>query len=155
MTSEAMAKDSPTAKRGRGRQSKFTAVMSKEVKFLAEKGCTDADLAEFFAVSESTLNNWKISHPEFFEAMKEGKAVADAKVERSLFEKATGFSHPDSHVSNFQGTVTVTPVVKHYPPDTTACIFWLKNRKPQEWRDKTDVQATHTGEVKIVIGGNV
>lgn len=137
------------------RPSKFTDEMTVQARFLAEKGCTDAEIASFFKVTEQTVNNWKISHPEFFESLKLGKEVADQKVERSLFERATGFSHPDTHISNFQGDITVTPLVKHYAPDTTACIFWLKNRKPAEWRDKVEVQ--QSGEINLVvtIGGNV
>lgn len=121
------------------RPSKFTEEMPEQAKFLAEKGFTDAELAAFFKVTEQTVNNWKTAHPEFFESLKEGKAVADDKVVASLFHRATGYSHPEVHVSNFQGTITLTPLTKHYPPDTTAAIFWLKNRRPDEWRDKTEV----------------
>ena len=132
--------DKPPSKRGR--PSKFPPAMLKQARFLAEKGFTDAEMATFFGVTEQTLNNWKTAHPEFFESLKVGKAVADDKVVESLFHRATGYSHPDCHVSNFQGEITVTPLVKHYPPDTTAAIFWLKNRRPAEWRDKTEIDQT-------------
>ena len=125
-----------------GRPSKFTPEMARQALFLATKGCTDADLSEFFEVSERTLNTWKKTHPEFLQSLKEGKAIADSAVMRALFGRAIGYSHPDSHVSNFQGKVTVTPIVKRYPPETVACIFWLKNRDPQNWKDK------HTVDVK-------
>src|SRR5690606_12689348 len=85
-------------------------------------------------------------HPEFLESLTRGKAQADARVAEALFHRAIGYSHPDVHVSNFQGQVTLTPLTKHYPPDTTAAIFWLKNRSRENWRDKQDVE--HSGEVK-------
>lgn len=138
-----------------GRPSKFKDFMIDQAKKLAEKGWTDAEIAEFFDVSLSTVSNWKVENPEFLEALKQGKDFSDRKVERSLFERATGYSHPDVHVSNFKGGITVTPVTKHYAPDTTAAIFWLKNRKPKEWRDKIEHGVEHTGSIKIIVGGDV
>jgi DNA-binding XRE family transcriptional regulator len=139
----------PAKKRPRGRPSKFTEAMLKQAATLSELGLTDAKMADFFGVSESTLNNWKQSHPDFLESLKTGKAIADEKVERALYERAIGYEHPDSHVSNFQGSITVTPIVKHYPPDTTAGIFWLKNRKPEQWREKQEV--AHDGKIEVEI----
>lgn len=137
----------------RGRPSKFTPAMLKQARFLAARGATDSELADFFEVSESTLNLWKLKHGEFSESLKEGKAIADSRVQAALFQRAVGYSYPDTHVSNHQGTVTLTPIMKHYPPDTTAAIFWLKNRRPEEWRDKIDGKADQTNEIRIVIGG--
>jgi DNA-binding XRE family transcriptional regulator len=139
----------------RGRPSKFTPAMLKQARFLAEKGCTDVEMAGFFEVSEKTLNTWKKEYPDFLESLKAGKAIADDKVQNALFQRAIGFSYPDTHVSNHQGTVTLTPIVKHLPPETTAAIFWLKNRRPAEWRDKVDVNANHVGDFHVVIGSNV
>ena len=119
-----------------GRPSKFTPEMVRQTRFLTEKGCTDSDLAEFFKVDVRTIDNWKLSHPEFLQAQKEGKAVANSAVVRSLYQRAIGYSHSDSHFSSYEGKVTATPYTKHYPPETVACIFWLKNRLPAEWRDK-------------------
>jgi len=138
----------------RGRPTKFTPAMLKQARFLASRGATDAELADFFEVSESTLNLWKIKHRDFSESLKEGKSVADDKVQNALFQRAIGYSHPDTHVSNHQGTVTLTPIVKHLPPETTAAIFWLKNRRPAEWREKVDVNANQSGEIRIVIGSD-
>lgn len=112
-------------------------------------GAIDKTLADFFGVCEKTINNWKEDHAEFLQSLKEGKASADAEVAKSLFQRATGYQHEDTHVSNYQGDITLTKLIKHYPPDTTAGIFWLKNRKSAEWRDKQDVE--HSGEVKVNI----
>lgn len=100
---------------------------------MALAGWTDEKMAALFGVAMSTFSLWKIEHPEFSEALK-AKELADAQVEASLFERATGYSHPDVHISNFQGAITITPITKHYPPDATSMIFWLKNRQPTRWR---------------------
>ena len=103
---------------------------------LCRLGATDAQLADAFGVAESTISRWKIEHPEFQEALKKGKAFADAEVADALFKRATGYSHPAVKIFNDQGAPLVVDYVEHYPPDTTACIFWLKNRQPALWRDK-------------------
>lgn len=121
-----------------GRPTKFNAGYVRQAELLARKGCTDPEVAAFFDVALSTVSLWKLKHPEFSDALKLGKAEADERVERALFERATGYQHPDVHVSNFQGEVTITPLMKHYPPDATAMIFWLKNRRPDLWRDKPE-----------------
>jgi len=103
-------------------------------------GSTDAQLAVFFGVKEQTINNWKKAHKEFFESIKRAKYQADAQVAQSLFHRATGYQHPDTHISNYQGNITQTDIIKHYAPDPTSAIFWLKNRQPEIWRDKKDVE---------------
>ena len=110
-------------------------------------GAIDKDLAAFFAVSETTINNWKTEHPEFLESIKGAKDAANAKVVRSLFERATGYSHPEDKVFSVMdkdGNPLIVPTIKHYPPDTAAAFIWLKNRDSENWRDKT-VQE-HTGK---------
>lgn len=131
------------------RPSKFNDDLVDRAFFLAQKGFTDAEIAKALGIAVDTIYDWRKNKPEFSEALKLGKDEADAKVERSLYEKATGYSHPDVHISNFQGEITVTPITKHYPPDTTAGIFWMKNRRPAEWRDKQEVQ--HDGKLEIEI----
>jgi hypothetical protein len=102
---------------------------------LARFGATDAEIAEGCGITRNSLAVWKTKHPEFADALKNAKEVADNEVERSLFQRAKGYSHPDTHFATVDGKVIATPTVKHYPPDTTACIFWLKNRRAQDWRD--------------------
>jgi len=105
-------------------------------------GATDKDLAESFQVTEQTINNWKLEHTTFFESLKAGKQEADAKVGESLFQRATGYEHEEDKVFCTNGEVTVVPTTKHYPPDSTSLIFWLKNRQPEKWRDRQE----HTGK---------
>lgn len=138
-----MAKKKKTTKKkakpSRGRPSKFDDDMIRQAEILAVKGFTDKEIAELFDVTEQTINNWKKDYPQFFVSLKKGKEIRDAAVERSLFERACGYSHPEVHITNYQGTVTKTEVIKHYPPDPTSMIFWLKNRQPDKWRDKQDL----------------
>lgn len=110
-------------------------------------GATDEEIARVCDVHVRTVYNWKEADPQFFEDLKYAKRVADSRVERSLYERATGYSHTDTKFATFQGEITDQKTyTKHYPPDTVACIFWLKNRQPELWRDKRDVE--HSGEVK-------
>lgn len=106
-------------------------------------GATDADLAKMFDVAESTINLWKLKHPEFSESVNKGKATADAEVAASLFHRAKGYSHDAVKIvaDAKLGIEHIVPYREHYPPDTAAAIFWLKNRQKDKWRDKIE----HTG----------
>ncbi|KJS85074.1 MAG: terminase [Peptococcaceae bacterium BICA1-8] len=127
----------------------------KEYNDLAYKFCllgaTDKDLADFFEVSEQTINNWKKEHKEFYLSLKKGKIEADSVIAQKLFHRAKGYEHPDVHISNYQGEITTTAITKHYAPDTTAAIFWLKNRQPQYWRDKQEIDANVNSTTTIKV----
>jgi hypothetical protein len=110
-------------------------------------GATSKDLAEFFGVADSTIRLWAKVEPEFSAALKGGREIADAKVTRRLFERACGFEHEAVKIMQYEGRPVVVPYVEKYPPDTTACIFWLKNRRPDLWRDKVAVE--HSGSVGL------
>jgi len=140
-------KSATRSKRKVGRPSDYSDDKAGQAYKLALLGATDKKLADFFGVSEQTLNSWKQKHPKFLESLKAGKDEADATISESLFHRAKGYSHPDVHISNFQGEITVTDIVKHYPPDTTACIFWLKNRQKEAWRDVQRLEHTGDGEI--------
>lgn len=125
------------------RPSKFENVDWDFVRKCARMGLSDIELAKIAKVTERTWNNWKQAQPEFFQSLKNWKDEADNIVEASLYERAKGYSHPEDKIFIDNGQPIVVPTVKHYPPDTTACIFWLKNRKRAEWRDRTEVDNTH------------
>lgn len=125
-----------------GRPSKYKPEFVKQAEKLVALGATDAELADFFEVTISTISLWKVKHAEFSEALKLGKEVADKRVEEALYHRAMGYSHEETDVRVVNGEVVMTPMIKHYPPDTTAAIFWLKNRKPAEWRDKVQQEIT-------------
>lgn len=105
-------------------------------------GATDMELADALGVSVRTINYWRAKKPEFAAAMKAGKDVADERVVRSLFSRATGYECDEVDIRVVNGEVVKTPIRKIYPPDSTAMIFWLKNRKPKEWRDKIEQELT-------------
>jgi hypothetical protein len=127
-----------------GRPSKFDSVDLKDVEKLALKGWSDEEMSDFFGVNIATWTRWKQKHEEFRTALKNWKIEADSRVERSLYERARGYSHPEEKIFCQNGEIVRAETVKHYPPDTTACIFWLKNRQPTEWRDKREIEGQMT-----------
>ena len=126
-----------------GRPSKYDNIDMDQVQKLVEYGHDDKFCASFFGVTEQTWNNWKQTHPEFFESIKSWKQVADERVERALYERAVGYSHEETKVF---GDGLAVPVIKHYPPDPVSMIFWLKNRMPEQWRDKQNIDLTSKGD---------
>ena len=128
------------------RPSKYRAEFAEQALKLCRLGATDKELADFFGASENTINRWKSDHPAFRESLKEGKSMADAQVADRLFKRATGYEHDAVKIDADAktGAEHIVQYVERYPPDTTACIFWLKNRRPDLWRDKT--QSEHTGK---------
>ena len=125
-----------------GRPSKYDESFNKLAFNYCLLGATDKDLAKYFDTSEVTVNKWKEEHPEFLKSIKMGKEEADAKVASRLFKKATGYEREEDKIFQFQGTPVVVPTEVHYQPDTTAAIFWLKNRQPSKWRDTQNIELT-------------
>lgn len=133
------SKKAPAKKRGAGgRPSSFKPEYAEQALKLCRLGATDKELADFFEVSEQTVNAWKKAHPEFLESLKRGKAEADAEVADKLFQRATGYEVETVKVFQFQGEPVIVPIREKYAPDPTSAIFWLKNRQPGKWRDKID-----------------
>jgi len=130
------------------RPSKYKQEFVKQAEKLCALGATDIELADFFEVDVRTLYRWKADSPEFCQALKVSKEIADDRVERSLFARANGYEHDEVDIRVVAGEVVQTPIRKFYPPDTTACIFWLKNRRQAAWRDKQDVE--HSGAVTVM-----
>jgi hypothetical protein len=125
------------------RPSKFDPKYVEQVRKLSQDGWTDKEIADFLQVSLSTFYLWAKTYPEFSDAIKLGKEPVDNRVERSLLNRALGYTYPSVkvHVSKDKDgnpVVTKVPVLEHVPPDVTACIFWLKNRRREQWRDKHD-----------------
>lgn len=106
----------------------------------AEAGYTDKQIADKLKISESTIYKWKLDFPEFSEALKSGKVEPDQKVEDSLYKRANGFEYTEVKLEELgNDNKRVTKTRKLVAPDTTAAIFWLKNRRPDRWRDRQDV----------------
>ena len=118
----------------------------------ARDGLTDEQIAHNMKIGARTLYEWKQKYPQISQALKKGKAVVDVEVENSLLKRAKGCTvveetqelmiNPDTGKREL---ITTKKVIKEIPPDTTAQIFWLKNRRPDLWRDKQNVELS--GEV--------
>ena len=134
-----------------GRPTAYRADYAKQAEKLCKLGATDRDVAEFFEVDERTVNRWKLAHPEFCQSVKVGKAEADDRVEQSLYRKATGYSFDSEKIFQYEGNVVRAATVEHVPPSDTAAIFWLKNRRKEEWRDKHEVEHSATGDLAEII----
>lgn len=108
----------------------------------ARDGLTDEQIAKNMGVRTSTLYDWKKKYSEISEALKKGKEVVDRQVENALLKRALGYSYTET-TRELVGTkmVVTKEVVKEVQPDTTAQIFWLKNRRPDIWRDRKDLEA--------------
>ena len=124
------------------RPTKFKTEFVAQAEKLCKLGATDMEIADFLEVDVRTLYRWKGEHPEFCQALKAGKEVADERVERSLFARANGYEHDEVDIRVIGGKVVQTPIRKFYPPDTTAAIFWLKNRRPEQWREAKAIELT-------------
>ena len=113
----------------------------------ARDGLTDLQIAHNLGISEDTFYTYKNKYTEFSEALKKGKEVIDFEVENALLKRALGYKYDEITKELVDGVMVETKrVTKEVQPDTTAQIFWLKNRKPKEWRDKKDVEMS--GELK-------
>lgn len=135
-----------------GRPSKYNPdVHVKQAYELALLGLTDAEMAAVFDVEEKTINNWKAAYPEFLQSLKRGKDIADAKVTQSLFHRATGYEHKAVKIvaDAKTGAEHQVEYIERYPPDTTACIFWLKNRQRAKWRDRVENDTTINGGLSL------
>ena len=107
----------------------------------ARDGLTDEQLAAKIGITATTLYDWKNKYPVISEALKRGKEVVDVEVENALLKRAMGYEYTETRteVAEDGSTKTIT-MQKSMPPDTTAQIFWLKNRRPAVWRDKQQVE---------------
>lgn len=138
-----MIDDADDAKNLGGRPTEYEPEYAEQATKLCLLGATDDELADFFKVHRATIYRWKHTHPEFCAAIVAGKEVADERVERALYQKATGYNVTEEmaikvKLEQFREGVEVVEVEKHIPSDTTAAIFWLKNRRSQQWRDKQE-----------------
>jgi len=135
-----------------GHPTKWSKEMREKILFMARRGFIEKEIAHILDIGPRTLANWKTRYPDFWQELKENKGLADAKVVKSLYERANGYNHRETKAQwvwdqEQGGRWETIDLIKHYPPDTGACIFWLKNRLPEVWRDKQDVE--QSGEVRI------
>lgn len=146
----------------RGRPSPYQEEYAEQARKLCRLGATDKEIADFFGVDERTINRWKLAHPEFCQSITRGKILADAEVADRLFMRACGYSHKAIKFATFEGMITdQKEYEEHYPPDTQAAMFWLKNRRSDLWRDKVTTEVTGAdgkpikSETEITLGPDV
>lgn len=109
----------------------------------ARDGLTDEQIAKNIGISRSTLNVWKDRYSDISDALKKGKDIIDRQVENALLKRALGYEYEEVKEKFEDGVITERTVTKkEVVPDTTAQIFWLKNRKPDKWRDKPAYEDT-------------
>lgn len=117
----------------------------------ARDGLIDEQIAKNIGISRATLSNWKNKHQLIARALVRGKEVVDREVENALLKRALGYTYEEVTVQRQEveedvfESVEVKRVKRQVPPDTTALIFWLKNRKPDTWRDRREID--HSGEM--------
>jgi hypothetical protein len=126
-----------------GRPTDYAPEYAAQASKLCALGATDFELADFFGVDTRTIYRWKNVHEEFCQAVISGKEKADERVERSLYNRAVGYTFESEKVFQYQGQIIRAETVEHVPPDVGAAFNWLKNRKPDDWRDKQEV--AHSG----------
>lgn len=126
-----------------GRPSSYKPEYAEQAAKLCALGATDMELANFFDVDTATIYRWRNLHEEFCEAVTCGKEKADERVARSLFNRAVGYTFESEKVFQYQGEIVRAKTLEHVPPDVGAAFNWLKNRRPDEWRDKQTQE--HTG----------
>ena len=152
----------PKKKNGKpGAPSKF-AKISPRIPLLARRGFTEREIAETLDINVDTLTDWTTRHPGFFASLNDWKYEADKKVVRSLYERACGYSHPETKAQWVTDDILVkgewrtvgrweyAELTKHYPPETGAMCFWLKNRDRENWRDRYDYEHTDKASVKLL-----
>ncbi len=120
----------------RGRPTKYDPAYCDVARDLCSAGATDIELADHFGVNTSTIYAWRNAHEEFSKAVIAGKDAADDRVERAFFNRAVGYTFESEKVFQFQGQVVRAETREHVPPDPGAALNWLKNRRPDKWRDK-------------------
>ena len=121
----------------------------------ARDGLTDEQIARNCRISRQTLNEWRNTYPSISDALKKGKEVVDIEVENALLKRALGYEYTETMVEESETGFKTRKTKKFVPPDVTAQIFWLKNRRPEVWREKQVVEVSEESlaKAKEILGG--
>ena len=151
-----------------GRPTAFKPEYVEQVERLCRVGAIDGDIAEFFGVCEKTINNWKIEFPEFLQSIKRGKAQTDRNVGEKLIDRAMGakfkvqkevklksVGYENGKKVSEEERVEVVTLDQEAPPDTQALVFFLKNRRPDLWRDRQEVEHSANKDLANAIDAEV
>lgn len=128
--------------KGRGRPSKFSALIEQQIMILIQEGWIDIKICELVGISPGTLYTWKKNNPEFLKSIKKGKQEHDQPVTDSIFESSIGKYRKEIKVfKDAKGNVTgSTETIKWCPPDATLAIFWKCNRDVDNWKRNRDTK---------------
>jgi transposase-like protein len=128
----------------------------RQIAAWSTKGMTQAEIAKTIGVADSTFKGWIGKYPEIKDAYREGAEQTDDKVEQALLRRALGYDHPVEKtmvelLPDGGRRQKVEKTTTHIPPDPTSMIFWLKNRRASEWRDRREMElAGLVGMVQII-----
>jgi hypothetical protein len=128
-----------------GRPTAYDPDFAEQARIACARGATNDDLAVQFAVSPRTVDRWIAAIPDFADAVREGRAAADDAVVSALFARATGARQTLTRVFCHEGQPLTVNYTVTLAPDVRACIFWLRNRRPEAWREKPPAAAIDTG----------
>lgn len=126
----------------------------------ARDGLTDQQIAHNMGICRDTLIQWKKAYSDISDALKKGKEVVDIEVENALLKRALGYSYKEvtrelkhNLITDKDELIITKEVTKEIAPDIRAQIFWLKNRKPDAWRDKRSVEEDNINNIVITVDG--
>lgn len=152
--SDAMKGNQNALGHSHGRPTDYKNEYNEQAYKLTLLGATDKELADFFNVEERTINNWKKEKADFFQSIRAGKEIADSDVAQSFYNNAKGFISVNKKAikkkvwnekaKRLVDEVEMVDEVLQHQPNAQAGIFWLKNRQPDKWKDKTEVETSQT-----------
>ena len=138
---------------GPGRPTLYKPEHASRARELCARGATNPDLAGRFGVARSTIGQWIANHPEFAEAVQQGRDVADATAVESLFTRVTGYNHQAEKVFLYRGETRAATYTVHVPAEIKACMFWLRNRRPEDWRAKAEAALEIVDDIAAALDG--
>jgi Helix-turn-helix domain of resolvase len=125
---------------GAGRPSKYRPEYARIAKAMVNRGSTIGEIAELFGVANSTIYLWQQTHAAFSEIFSDIGEPYDVRVERTLAERALGYTYDAVKIFNNKGKPVIVPYREHVPPDISAIKLWLSARKPERWRVKDELE---------------
>src|SRR5215207_676094 len=136
----------------RGPKTGYTPDCCDEARRACMLGATNEELAALLGVSRTTIGNWMEEFPDFRKAIEEGKVAADARVAEKLYQRAIGYERPATRFfANPEGPPTQVDYTYHHAPDTSAAIFWLRNRRREDWREQVEHRHSTSHELLVVL----
>lgn len=141
-------------KKPAGRPTRYRMEYARLVFWMARSGMTNEEIAKELGVAERTFYNWQEKHPKLLQALKDGREEPDRLVEQSLYQRALGYEYVEIDITVDEDGEKVKTMHRQRAPDVTACIFWLKNRMPDKWRDKQHIEGDLNLNGPLVIQRN-